>query len=246
MNSIKKIQGYEFGAQDGNLGRCKDFLFDERNWAVRYIVCDTHRWLPGRKVLVSPISIGTVEDSKELLSVGLTKEQIKNSPALESHAPVSRAYEIIFNRYYDWGNYWDGPLVWGNYQFPRLLVRNEELQAKVAAVEDDNHLRSTHEVLSYSIQAKDRSIGHVEDFIVDEDSWIIRYLIIDTSNWLPGSRKVIIAPEWVESFKWEDGSVVVCVSAEQIEKSPEYDPSVTLDREYETVLYDFYGLPHYW
>ena len=246
FKSIKEIQWYELGAQDGKIGRCSDFLFDERNWVVRYFVCDTHKWLPGRKVLISPISIGTVNEAQEILSVGLTKEQIKDSPVLERHAPVSREYEMIFNKYYDWGNYWDGSLAWGQHSFPRLLLRTEDLQEEVEAIENNNHLRSANEIFSYSIQATDTSIGHIEDFIVDKDTWIIRYLIVDTSNWLPGSRKVIISPEWVNSFDWGDGSVVVGVSAEQVEKSPEYDPSVTLDRDYETALYDSYGLPYYW
>lgn len=246
LKSIKEMQGYDLGAQDGKIGRCSDFLFDDRNWAVRYIVGDTRKWLPGRKVLISPISIGTAEEAAQTLYVGLTKDQIKDSPPLETEAPVSREYEIIFNRYHDWGNYWEGPFTWGRHLYPRLLQRTEDLQFEAIDVADDNHLRSTDEVLSYSIKATDESIGHVEDFIVDEETWIIRYLVVDTSNWLPASRKVIISTEWLESLKWDESAAHVSVSREQIEKSPEYDPNIALDRDYETKLYGFYGLPHYW
>lgn len=246
LKSIKEIQGYELGAQDGKIGRSSDFLFDDRSWAVRYIVGDTHKWLPGRKVLISPISIGSAKESTQTLSVGLTKDQIKNSPPLESDAPVSRQYEILFNQYHDWGNYWEGPLAWGHYPYPRLLQRTKDLQTRVATVEEENHLRSTHEVLSYSIAATDTNIGHIEDIIVDEETWIIRYLVVDTSNWLPGSRKVIISPEWVKRVEWANGTAVVNVPSEKIKKSPEYDPNSTLDRDYETALYNFYGLPFYW
>ncbi|MFT5699046.1 MAG: sporulation protein YlmC with PRC-barrel domain [Desulforhopalus sp.] len=246
LKSVKEMQGYEMGAQDGKIGRCSDFLFDDSSWTVRYIVGDTHKWLPGRKVLISPIAVGTAEESTQSLSIGLTKEQIKDSPPLESNLPISRQYEIIFNQYHDWGNYWDGPLTWGNHPFPRLLQQTENLHKEVAVVEDENHLRSTNEILSYSIQATDMNIGHVEDFIVDEETWAIRYLIIDTSNWLPGSRKVIISLDWVERVDWSDRSVEVSVPSEKIEKSPEYHSNITLDRGYETTLYDFYGLPYYW
>ncbi|MGW8193986.1 MAG: PRC-barrel domain-containing protein [Desulforhopalus sp.] len=246
LKSIREMKGYELGAQDGKIGKCRDFLFDDRNWAVRYVVGDTRKWLPGRKVLISPISIGSPEESTQTLSVGLTKDQIQNSPPLDSNAPVSRQYEILFNKYHDWGNYWEGPLTWGHYPFPRLLQRNEEFQEEAALVEDENHLRSTGELLSYSIEATDTDIGHIEDFVVDEESWVIRYLVVDTSKWLPGGRKVIISPEWVERVEWKSGSVVVRVSAERIKKSPVYDPHITLDRDYETALYNFYGLPHYW
>ncbi len=226
LKSIKELQGYELGAQDGKIGRCSDFLFDDRSWTIRYIVGNTHKWLPGRKVLISPISIGSAEESTQTLSVGLTKDQIRDAPDLGADAPVSRQYEIIFNRYHDWGNYWEGPLTWGHYPFPHLLQRTEDLQREVANLEEDNHLRSTHEILSYAIQATDTKIGHVEDFVVDEETWVIRYLVIDTSNWLPGSRKVIISPDWVERVDWGNRSVEVCVPGEKIEKSPDYDPNI--------------------
>lgn len=246
LKSIKEIQGYEMSAQDGKIGRCSDFLFDDNSWTVRYIVGDTRKWLPGRKVLISPIAVGTAEESTQSLSIGLTKDQIKDSPPLASDLPVSRQYEIIFNQYHDWGNYWDGPMTWGNHSFPRLLQQTENLHKEVAIVEDENHLRSTDEILSYSIQATDTNIGHVEDFIVDQDTWAIRYLVIDTSNWLPGSRKVIISPDWAESIDWGAGSVKVSVPSKKIEKSPKYDRNTIVDREYETTLYDFYDLPYYW
>jgi hypothetical protein len=246
LKSIKEIQEYELWAQDGQIGRCSDFLFDDRSWAVRYIVADTGKWLPGRKVLISPISIGTALEVTNTLSVGLTKDQIKNSPPLDSDAPVSRQYEIIFNRYHNWGNYWEGPLTWGLHPYPRLLQRTEELYGKIATIEMQSHLRSTREVLGYSIRATDTSIGHIEDFIVDEDTWIIRYLVIDTSTWLPAGRKVIIPPTWAERVDWSDSSIIVGVSSETIKNSPGYNPAIPLDRDYEKVLYDFYSLPYYW
>ena len=120
------------------------------------------------------------------------------------------------------------------------IQRTEDLQTKAARVENENNLRSTDEVLSYSIEATDTNIGHIEDFIVDEETWI------DTSNWLPASKKVIISPEWVERVDWAHGTAFVNVTSEKIKESPEYDPNITLDRDYETALYNFYGLPYYW
>ena len=126
LRSMKDIQGYVLGAQDGEIGRCSDFLFDDKDWAVRYIVADTKKWLPGRKVLISPISIGDADGVSQTLNVGLTKEQIENSPPLETNAPVSRRYEVAFNKFFDWAHYWAGPSVWGEGLYPRLLQRNEE------------------------------------------------------------------------------------------------------------------------
>jgi len=246
LKSIKEIQGYELGAQDGRIGRCSEFLFDDRSWTVRYLVGDTRKWLPGRKVLISPISIGTAQEATQTLSVSLTKDQIEDSPPLDDKAPVSRQYEVLFNQYYDWGNYWEGPLSWGHSPYPRLLQRSERLEKQARTIDKEGHLRSTKEMLGYAIEAPDTSIGHVEDFIVDQETWTIRYLVIDTSNWLPASRKVIVSPMWAERIDWGNGSVYVKVSSDQIKQSPEYDPTIVLDREYEKALYDFYGLPYDW
>jgi hypothetical protein len=90
LRSMKDMQGYSLGALDGEIGRCNDFLFDDRAWVVRYIVADTRKWLPGRKVLLSPMAVGDASASTQRLNVVLTKDQIKASPPLDSDAPVSR------------------------------------------------------------------------------------------------------------------------------------------------------------
>ena len=88
LRSLKEIKGYVLGAQDGDIGRCSDFLFDDRDWTVRYIVADTKKWLPGRKVIISPMSIGDADASSRTLSVSLTRAQIKDAPPLDDDAPV--------------------------------------------------------------------------------------------------------------------------------------------------------------
>jgi hypothetical protein len=209
LRSVKDIQGYVLGAQDGEIGRCSDFLFDDKHWTVRYIVADTNKWLPGRKVLVSPISIGEADGTTRTLNVGLTKDQITNSPPLDADAPVSRQYEIAFNQYFDWAHYWGGASVWGSDPYPRLLNRAEVDRRVPENTGKDPNLRSTKEVAGYHIQATDTDIGHIEDFIVDQESWIIRYLIIDTRNWLPASKKVLVAPDWVDLVDWKRSKVLM-------------------------------------
>lgn len=246
LRSMNNIRGYVLGAQDGQIGLCSDFLFDDKNWAVRYIVADTHKWLPGRKVLISPISIGDADGVFRTLNVGLTKDQIKGAPPLDTDAPVSRQYEIAFNRYYDWAFYWGGQSVWGSQPYPRLLNRPDADRQIPEETDDDPNLRSVREVTGYHIQASDKEIGHIEDFIVDQEAWIIRYLVVDTKNWIPGSKKVLIAPQWVDRVNWKRSNVLVGMTSSQIENSPEFDPTLPVNREYETTIYDFYGRPHYW
>lgn len=247
LKRATEIEGYELGALDGKIGKCHDFLFNDQDWVIRYIVADTRKWLPGRKVLISPISIGTADRATHTLHVSLTKEQIKEAPPLGTDEPVSRHYEIIYNTYYEWSPYWDGTLVWGPYQHPRLLQHPEELRDTselLPAV--DSHLRSIKEIIGYKIQTIDTDLGHIEDFIVEDETWVIRYLVIDTSNWLPGSKRVIVPTACVDMVDWVLSAMVMRISGEQLKNSPEYDPAVPLDRDYEGKIHTFYGLPHYW
>ncbi len=251
LRSLKEVLGYVLSAQDGEIGRCKDFLFDDLAWTVRYMVADTGRWLPGRKVLVSPISLGEPDWRSRRFPVQLTKKQIEEAPPLEEDAPVSRQYEIRWTRYYGWPYYWAGSAPWGVVEYPSALLLQKDLteaaeqEQEEAAGREDRHLRSAKEVTGYHIQATDDEIGHVEDFILDEQSWTLRYIVVDTRNWLPG-RKVLVSPEWVDSVDWGEEKVFVDLTTRQVRDSPEYDPSVPVNREYEVRLYDFYGRPQYW
>ena len=109
----------------------------------------------------------------------------------------------------------------------------------------DPHLRSTHDVSGYHIQATDGEIGHVEDFIIDDETWAIRYLIIDTRNWWPG-KKVLISPQWIERVSWSESKVFVNLSRETIKQSPEYTEESLLTRDYETGLHRHYNRQGYW
>jgi hypothetical protein len=106
-------------------------------------------------------------------------------------------------------------------------------------------LRSTHEVTDYHIQAADGEIGHVEDFIIDDETWAIRYLIIDTRNWLPG-KKVLVSPQWIERVSWSERKVFVNHTREIIRQSPEYTEESLLTRDYESVLHRHYNRQGYW
>lgn len=246
IRSLKDLRGYVMAARDGEVGRCKDFLFDDRAWAVRYIVADTRKWLPGRKVLISPIAIGDPDAVSRRLDVDLTKDQIKESPPLDSDAPVSRQYEIAYARHYDWGYYWGGPAIWGAYASPHHLHRIEgDRQEPIESLKEAN-LRSVHQVTGYHIEAQDKEIGHVEDLIMDLEVWVIRYLVIDTSNWLPASKKVLVAPQWVDMVDWVSHRVSVDLNSDQVKDSPEYDPGMPVNRKLETALYDYYGRRYYW
>lgn len=248
LKRTTEIMGYSLGAEDGRIGECHDFLFDDTNWVIRYIVADTRKWLPGRKVLISPIAIGAADSRTHTLPVSLTREQIKESPPIDTDAPVSRQYEILFNRYYSWSHYWDGDLAWGVHPYPRLLQQPNSDQYEFGGdlPEEKSHLRSAGEVIGYQIRATDTDIGHLEDLILEEESWIVRYLLVDTSNWLPGSKRVIVPTALVKGVDWAQSAVALGVEGATLKDGPGYDPDATFDRTFEEKVFDFYNLPSYW
>ncbi len=243
LRSAKSLSGYKIGTSDGPLGKVDGFLFHDDSWIIRYLVVDTGNWLPGRKVLISPVSLERPVTKAKMLPVNLTQEQVKNSPDIDMDKPISRQAEIELHKHYDWTPYWIG----GGFAAPVIEPSSEEKkQAAVAAKEKvDILLRSTQEVIGYHIHATDGDIGHVEDFILEDESWTIRYLVVDTRNWLPG-RSVLISPQWIEKISWSDSKVWIDLLKDQIKDSPRYDPAAPINREYETRLYDCYGRPKYW
>ena len=244
LRSLLSMKGDVLLATNGEIGRCEDFIFDDRHWTVRYMQADTGRWLPKRKVLISPISLGEPDWESRRLPVQLTKEQIESAPDLDKDAPISALHEIHYFRYFGWSYYWSGAGAWGRYALPQPLAEQpeEELGKHDEREVGHRHLHSAQDVKGYHIDATDGAIGHVEDLIVDDATWTIRYLVIDTRNWLPG-RKVLIPPLWAESMSWTERTVSIDMTRDQIRQSPEYDPSAPVNREYEARLYDYYGRP---
>lgn len=247
LRSVKEMMGYKLATTDGPIGKVKDFLFDDTHWTVRWMVADTGNWLPGKKVLVSPIALGEPDWNTRLFPVRMTREEVEQAPHLDADAPVSRKYEKQWFDQYGWPYYWGGAGVWGPAAAPGdLFSRKEKEEALGGSPEASGEvLRSTDEVLGYHIHAKDGDVGHVEEVVLDDTVWTIRYMVVDTRNWLPG-RKVLIAPSWIDSIQWADRKVTVDVTREAVKDSPAYDPSVPVNRDYEARLYDYYGRPVYW
>lgn len=238
-------------ATDGDLGKADDFYFDDQDWTIRYVVVDVGSWLERRKVLISPVSIPTIAPDLNRFMTSLTKEQVRDSPSWDTDKPVSRQYEALFADYYKYPYYWGGSALWG--YTPSLsgaavidgVQTPSEKVADIKAEIERSHLRSTRAVTGYAIEADDGEIGTVHDFIVDERSWRIHYLVVDTGKWLPG-RKVLLSPRWIESIDWSRSKVKAQLARETIKNAPGYDNPATITREYEERLFAYYGKPGYW
>jgi uncharacterized protein YrrD len=252
LKNVKKLNGYHIKATDGKFGKVDDFLFDDMSWTIRYLVADTGRWLPGRKVLLSPLSLGKLDQEENVFPVELTKEQIEDSPPIEKDEPVSRRQEERLSAYYNLMPYWAGGVMGGVYIAPTNVGTSIHLDKTKSGVPEesnetrgDPNLRNCREVMSYRIDAKDGSIGHVEDFIIDDESWIIRYLVVDTGKWLD-DQKFLTAVSWIKEVDWGEAAVTVDLTKEQIKDGPKYDPSSPIKRKYEDELHEHFGRSKYW
>jgi hypothetical protein len=243
-----QLRGCAVEATDGAIGSVVNSLFDDERWVVRYLVVDTGKWLPGRKVLVSPLNVRNLNWGGSAVQLSLTREQVKNSPDIDSDRPVSRQREIDFYRYYGYPHYWGGVGLWGTADTPDMLARADEarqvaeMRARDLERPDDVHLRDAAAVTGYHVQARDGEIGHVEDFVVDDHTWAIRYLVIDTSNWL-GGRRVLFAPAWVTKVSWPDSKVYVTADRSGVENSPQYRGVEHITPAYERQLGEHYRAP---
>jgi uncharacterized protein YrrD len=244
LYKAKTLKGYKLDSLDGEIGKVKEFYFDDQHWTIRYLVADTGNWLTDRQVLISPYAMVAVNKEEQNIEINLTKKQIEDSPSLDSDKPVSRQFEDAYYGFYGWPMYWGGPYMWGAYPF---IVHDPEKWKEYTQAEKtwDPFLRSTHDVTGNHIQAADGEIGHVEDFIIDDETWAIRYLIIDTRNWWPG-KKVLVSLQWIERVSWIESKVFVNLTRETVRQSPEYTEGSLLTRDYETELHRHYNRQGYW
>lgn len=262
LRNSKDLDHFSIRATDGEIGKVKDMYFDDDAWVMRYFVVETGSWLSSRKVLVSPMSVQQPDWKDKTLPVSITKEQVSKSPAIDTDKPVSRQNEEQYLGYYGYANYWGGQGLWGEGMYPYSAApqylrnrpdwaeRQREDEAALAAERtrhrnDNPHLRSCEAVIGYNIEATDGEIGHVAGFLVDEGSWAIRYLIVDTSNWWMG-HKVLVAPGWITGVHWSSKTVSADLSRNAIKASPPYNAKTLLDRTWENKLHQHYGRTGYW
>jgi sporulation protein YlmC with PRC-barrel domain len=254
LRSVKDLHGYTIQATDGDMGEVYEFYFDDETWTVRYLVVETGTWLSGRRVLISPAVLGQPDMEDERLPVALTREQVRSSPQIDIEQPISRQKEKELNEYYGWPAYWAGinpfgydPALQEAVMASQTAVEEEPEKEKDADAEPlhNIHLRSSRQVIGYHIQASDGSLGHVQDFIVDDETWDIRYMVVDTRNWWPG-KQVLVAPQWIQQVSLEDEKVHVDLTRESIRGGPEFDNLTTVNRDYESKLYDHYKRRKYW
>lgn len=212
--NIKSLIGYTMGATDGEIGKVEEFYFDDKNWSIRYLVVKTGSWLFGRSVLISPSALQKPDWAGREFPVNLTKNQVSNSPDIDTHKPIAYQHEIALWEHYGWrpmGSYS------GSSRSNERILEDDE-NAGIQRETNDEHLRSTERITGYHIHTTDEEIGHVTDFVIDDETFQILYFVVDTHN-LIGGKKVLISVSDIKEVKWEISKVIVDITTDAVRKS---------------------------
>ena len=220
MINTKNLLGQRIDASDGHIGSVHDVYFDEQTWSVRYLVIDTGKWLPGRKVLVVPEAI---------VNGSLTTEQVRSSPDIDTAAPISRLAEEELHRHYQWMPYWDISMVpVPPPPAPPVSVSSEddrrEAETKAEAM-SEGHLRSARDTRGYHVQASDGDVGKLDEFVLDDDCSRILFLAVDVKDGWFGGKEVLVSPRQVSRVDWASLTIYLDATRQSIKAGQEYHPA---------------------
>jgi uncharacterized protein YrrD len=228
--------GFRMGATDGEIGIIREIYFDDQAWTVRYLIVKTGNFLQGKLTLISPQALLPPDWDNELFPTNLTIDQIKNGPDFDTNQPVYRQQEMKLYDHFPWDIYWGMGLIplEDSIEFA-VSEKSKEINAGL-----DPHLRSSDKVTGYSIHALDGDLGHIDDFIIDTDSWQITDVVVKAGSWF-SDKKVLLPITWISEIDWVASRVVVNVSAEMVQQCMEFDPDAAVNEVYEKVLRDYSG-----
>jgi len=207
LHSVNQLQKFDIQATDGDAGKVRGFYFDDNTWEIHYLVVDIGIWPGGKKVIISPAVAGKPDRDNAKLPVDLSVQKIKDSPAIEADIPLAKSFDDDLNSYFGWRTS-GGPAV--------EFVGDEEFEG------EEGDLRSTSEIKGFYVETRDGEIGHIDDFIIDDETWTLKFVVIDTRNWLP-AKKVLVDIAWIESLSWDDDKARFLISKKDIQDAPSFD-----------------------
>jgi hypothetical protein len=237
------LKEYTLSCLNGKIGKVRDFYLDDRFWAIRYLVVDMEDLLPGRQVLISPYAVVTLNRTKQTITLDITRNQIKQSPLLSNDEPVTREFEEACLQHYGWPKYWGDSGMSG---FHSHFVHDKKKQRAFGRNRRqwEARLQSTHDLIGRSIRAVDGDIGPIVDCVIDEETWAIRYWIIDAGQLSP--RRTALSPQWIDGPSWNEQKVFINLSCEIVRQSPEFTENSLLTSDFENGLRQYYSRHEYW
>lgn len=219
------LKSYNIEATDGEMGKVQDLYFDDHKWAIRYAIVDTRKWLPGRKVLLSPESFKEMDNENSTLHAGYDKETIRNSPSVPESKAFTRDTENTLIGYYGWSRYWMGNMLWGQEDRP-LATLNVQPQPRPVNEEDivrneerQSELRSEEELIGCRVHADDGKLGQVNDIVFDTEYWKLRYIVIQNNENFTEDEYIVVPTDDIESLDWLEEDVYVKGSSMELKKN---------------------------
>lgn len=257
LRKMSSLKGFKVQGLGDELGKLTDFYFDQHHFILRYLVIDTGNWLNSNKMLVSTTALEDIDYQSREILINLSAEELEDGPELNCNKPISKLMEEKLTNHFNWPVYWlnpypsGGPTVQSGTQMREKLLNFRKLtdqEKQNQEKEIESNLRSFNEIKGYHIQAEDKEFGHLKDLFFDEENWIIRYLLIDTRNILPG-KDVLIAPEWLQNISWNNQKLYLNKPKTEIKNAPEYIEGKSdhlVNPSYEEKLYNHYEEIKYW
>lgn len=232
LYTLQDLESFTVNAADGYIGKVKDLYFDDRTWVIRHLVVESGTWLKHRKVLLAGTSIKYVDRESKTLTVDISMNQVKNGPSVDRDLILSPQTEIDYLSYYGYSFYRGATDVQG--QEPEDESKAAETFAAIDAVRrqyGDRHLRSCREIINYNIEALDSEVGHLQGLVFDEDTWKVKYLMVNTSNWWLG-HLVLLEPAIIKDISWGDARIYVDLLRQQVQDAPIFDPDLLDQHEF--------------
>ncbi len=229
LRSVREVFRFRIRATDGKLGKADDFYFSEDDWSIKYVVVNTGRWFPSDRVLLGPERFERPDPLRRTISVELTKVEVTARAGSDSEEPLSSRQQKLMQERYGGSLYSQGGgpigvvhgVEWGQ----ALALAEAERPALPSAVPQTAHEpRSTREVIGYKIEAVDGPLGRLEDFLLEDDDWTLRYLVINRRDVRVPNPRVLAPPSWVQYMSWSESRIHMRVQREKIKRSQRYDP----------------------
>ena len=236
FQSIDDLRGFAIHATDGDIGRVRDLYFDDHRWTVRYIVVDVRHWLPGRRILLSPGSVRDVDWAHREIIVTQSRGQVGTSPGVDTDQPLGRERIALLRECYTL------PYSWAVGGFFSVSAPGAPRARGARRRPGDPHLRSTRALGGYGVRGVDGDVGHVDGFLVDDGSWALPYVVVNTLHWWRPGR-VHVPTEWIAWMSWIELAVHLDLPVERIASAPDYDPAQPVTDTDELRVSAHYGHP---
>lgn len=237
-HSLNEISTYAIKTIDEAEGNVKDILFDEVEWIVRYVETDFGIELSGTRKLIPRVFFKNPNWDEQHFPVKLTKFDLKDCPDIALHLPISRIYEQKVYEHFKEDEYWLQSYI-TPFGIPAITHPIPSMGVSERMIDErklKTHLRSFQEIKGYEVHALDGNIGQINNIIIDDKDWSIRYAVIDTSSWLPWSKNVLIGVNWMDEISYTSKQIKINLDVETIKSAPEFDHSEPIDEKYEKML----------